>query len=349
MSRQGTHLAYVVTGPQRPCVCTAKTERERRAASVARGPKAASTRSSRRRRVGRFFRRRQVEEDAGGWRRRAGTCGGAFGSRGDRGRPTVPSSSRRLAEGRPAPWISADGGAVTTLTTVRPKETFTSLAARASRRRVTCSLRSRLPGQAFDDAIIATVPIDGRRADGPCGRRLECAVRAVRPLRFTPRPVTVLATEFDPGRRARPSGATMTVIDSVRTTSINGALPLAVSSTRASLVYLPGPGRELRAWRCYRANRAGQTQSAARTNELLDNAFGLSPDGKRVAAQRFMTSRSTSGSSSSDSSRPCVALRSAGVPRRSRCGAADGSLLYYGSNARAASFRAVVKARRRQR
>ncbi len=98
-------------------------------------------------------------------------------------------------------WISANGGPVTTLTTVRPKETshrWPHLL--PDGRHVVFTIQ--LPGKPFDDAIIATVPITGGEPtvllEGGSSAQFVQSGHLI-----YAKAGKVLATEFDPRRRAR--------------------------------------------------------------------------------------------------------------------------------------------------
>ena len=192
------------------------------------------------------------------------------------GRPTARSCLPRLQR---AGYIavSADGGAVTRLTTVKPTE-------RSHRwphvlpgaRTVLFTIQG--AGKLFDDAVIAAVPIDGGEPQtiiegGSYPQYLQSGH-----LVFG-KAGTLLAIAFDPVA-VRTSGAAITMIDSARTNQLNGAVPFAVSSA-GLLVYLPGENASSR-MSLHRATRAGQTQMILE-NRLLDNAMNLSPDGHRLA------------------------------------------------------------------
>jgi serine/threonine-protein kinase len=231
--------------------------------------------------------------------------------------------------------VSADGGAVTRLTMVKPTE-------RSHRwphvlpgaRTVLFTIQG--AGKLFDDAVIAAVPIDGGEPQtivegGSSPQYLQSGH-----LVFG-KAGTLLAIAFDPVA-VRSSGAAITMIDNVRTNQLNGAVPFAVSSA-GLLVYLPGENASSR-MSLHRATRAGQTQLILE-NRLIDNAMNLSPDGHRVAlaindgqVDIWMVDLTSNGVR-----RFTFGPGSKTFPVWSR----DGSRLYYGTTA-GGSPHAVVKA-----
>lgn len=221
--------------------------------------------------------------------------------------------------------VSANGGPVTTLTTVKPTE-------RSHRwpqilpdgRNVLFTMQ--LIGQLYDDAIIATVPIRGGEPravlEGGTGAQFVESGHLI-----YGKAGNVLATEFDPvGLRA--GGAAITVIDNVRTNSLSGAVLVAVSAA-GSLVYLPGVSSSA-SMSLLTANRAGQTRPLLE-RRALNNSFRISPDGNRAAV---------SINDGQVSDLWLVELDSGGLRRLTRGGGAhshpvwspDASRLYYLSN-----------------
>jgi serine/threonine-protein kinase len=231
--------------------------------------------------------------------------------------------------------VSADGGAVTRLTTVKPTE-------RSHRwphvlpgaRTVLFTIQG--AGKLYDEAVIAAVPIDGGEPrtiveGGSSPQYLQSGH-----LVFG-KAGTLLAVAFDPVA-VRTSGAAITMIDNVRTNQLNGAVPFAVSSA-GLLVYLPGENASSR-MSLQRATRAGQTRMMLE-NRLLDNAMSLSPDGSRVALtiNDGQADIWTVDLTSNAASRFTFGPGSKTFPAWSR----DGSRLYYGTTA-GGSPHAVVKA-----
>ena len=173
--------------------------------------------------------------------------------------------------------VSEDGGAVTELTKVKTTE-------RSHRwphvlpngRAVLFTIQP--AGKLYDDAIIASVPIEGGEprtvVEGGSYPQYVQSGHLV-----YGRAGTLLATAFDPVA-VNASGGSITLIDNTRTNQLNGAVPYAVS-TGGLLVYLPGENLGAR-MSLSRATRTGQTQLLLE-NRLIANEFNLSPDGRRVA------------------------------------------------------------------
>ena len=173
--------------------------------------------------------------------------------------------------------VSADGGEVTVLTTVKPTE-------RSHRwpqilpdgRTVIFTIQH--AGKLFDDATIAAVPVNGGEpttvVDGGSGAQFAESGHLL-----YGKAGSLLAIAFDPAV-ARTAGAAITVIDNARTNPLNGAAPFAVSSS-GLLVYLAGESTGS-SMTLLTATRIGQTQPLLE-RRLLNNQFRISPDGSRVA------------------------------------------------------------------
>ena len=181
-----------------------------------------------------------------------------------------------IAEGGIA-RISAAGGTVVTLTTVKPTE-------RSHRwphllpdgRNVVFTIQ--LAGKLFDDAIIATVPIDAGEPtvvlEGGSGAQFVESGHLI-----YARAGNLLAIGFDPVA-ARASGAAITVLDSVRSNFLNGVVPVTVSSN-GTLLYLQGQSVSA-SMSLLMASRTGETKPLL-DRSVFNPSFRLSPDGKRVA------------------------------------------------------------------
>ena len=173
--------------------------------------------------------------------------------------------------------VSADGGAITVLTTPGPNE-------RSHRwphllpdgRTVLFTIQP--VGKLYDDAVIAAVPLGGG------------APRAIVEGGTSPQYVesghliygktgALLAAPFDP-IAARATGAAVAVVSNALTNSLNGALPVGVSAS-GLLVYLPGTstGANMSLIAAAR-NGPGQVLLDRRS---LNYSISLSPDGARLA------------------------------------------------------------------
>jgi serine/threonine-protein kinase len=195
--------------------------------------------------------------------------GGSWGSDG-----TIvfaPSAESGLSK------VSANGGAVTVLTTAKETErTHRWPQILPDGRTVIFTIQSR--GRPFDDATIAAVPVAGGEpttvVQGGSGAQFAESGHLI-----YARAGSLFAVAFDPAA-VRPSGAAITVIDGARTNPLNGAAPFAVSSSGV-FVYLPGEdtGSEMT---LLTATRSGQTEVLLE-RRLVVNQFRISPDGGRVA------------------------------------------------------------------
>ena len=183
----------------------------------------------------------------------------------------------RFCELAPKSKVSADGGAATALTTVKPTE-------RSHRwprilpdgRTVIFTIQG--GGKLFDDATIAAVSVDGGEPttviEGGSGAQFAESGHLI-----YGKAGNLLAIAFDPAA-VRTSGAAITVIDNARTNTLNGATPFAISSSGV-LVYLAGESTGS-SMTLLTATRSGQTQPLLE-RRLLNNQFRISPDGGRVA------------------------------------------------------------------
>ena len=231
--------------------------------------------------------------------------------------------------------VSADGGAITVLTTPGPKE-------RSHRwphllpdgRTVLFTIQP--AGKLYDDAIIAAVPVGGG------------APRVIVEGGTSPQYVksghliygktgALLAAPFDPVA-ARATGAAVAVVSNALTNSLNGALPVGVAAS-GLLVYLPGTntGANMSLIAAAR-NGPGRVLLDRRS---LNYSISLSPDGARLAL----------GSADGQVDIWILELASRGL-RRVTIGAGyedfpvwspDGLRLYYSSNAGGVT-RVVTKA-----
>ncbi len=173
--------------------------------------------------------------------------------------------------------VSAEGGAVTPLTTVKTTE-------RSHRwphllpdgRHVVLTIQP--AGKMYDDAVIAAVPVRGGEPQvlitGGSGAQYSPSGHLI----FA-KAGNLLATAFDPVA-LRTSGAAITVVENVRTNQLNGAALFAITAG-GTLLYLPGVSNGATTT-LLSATRTGQTQVLL-DGRLFDNSFRLSPDGRRVA------------------------------------------------------------------
>ena len=132
-------------------------------------------------------------------------------------------------------------------------------------------------GRNYDDALIASVPVSGGEPQTVIEGGSFPQFAESGQLLFA-KAGTLFAVPFD-ASADRVSGAAITVIDNVRTNTLNGAVPLALSSG-GTLVYLPGastlPTMALRV-----ASRSGETEVLF--DRRVIGAFRVAPDGRRVA------------------------------------------------------------------
>ena len=133
-------------------------------------------------------------------------------------------------------------------------------------------------GKVYDDAIIAAVSIGGGEPrvvlEGGAGAQYAASDHLI-----YGKAGALLAVPFDPVA-IRPSGAPVAVIGNARTNSLNGALPVGIS-TAGLLVYLPGTSTGS-VMRLITADRNGPGQVLL-DRMLFPGPFKLSPDGHRVA------------------------------------------------------------------
>ena len=133
-------------------------------------------------------------------------------------------------------------------------------------------------GKVYDDAIIGAVPIGGGEPrvvlEGGAGAQYVASGHLI-----YGKAGALLAVPFDPVA-LRPSGAPVAVIGNTRTNSLNGALPVGIS-TAGLLVYLPGTSTGA-VMRLITADRNGPGQVLL-DRMLFPGPFKLSPDGHRVA------------------------------------------------------------------
>ena len=130
----------------------------------------------------------------------------------------------------------------------------------------------------YDDAIIAAVPTTGGESrvvlEGGSGPQYAQSGHLI-----YGKAGALLAAPFDPVA-VRPTGASMAVVPNARTNSLNGALPMGVS-TSGLLVYLPGESTGA-VMRLVTAERNGPTQVLL-DRRLFFPSLNLSPDGRRLA------------------------------------------------------------------
>jgi hypothetical protein len=173
--------------------------------------------------------------------------------------------------------VSENGGEVTVLTTPKASE-------RSHRwphilpdgRHALFTIQ--VAGRMYDDAAIAVVPIAGGEVRTVIEGGSAPQYLASGHLLYG-KGGTVFATAFDPVA-VRAGGAAISVIDDARTNSLNGAVPVAVSS-QGTLIYLPGvnAGAQMT---ISAASRAGRLQTVLE-KRLVDSPPRFSPDGRRVA------------------------------------------------------------------
>jgi serine/threonine-protein kinase len=173
--------------------------------------------------------------------------------------------------------VSANGGAVTELTQVAANE-------RSHRwphilpdgRTVLFTLQRQ--GQLYDDATIAAVPVSGGTPQALIEGGSAAQYVNSGHLLYGKSGV-LMAVPFD-AVAVRVNGTAIPVIGNARTNSLNGALPMGVSS-RGSLAYLPGSsvGADMALISAER-NRPGQVVLRGR---LFESLLDLSPDGRSLA------------------------------------------------------------------
>ena len=172
--------------------------------------------------------------------------------------------------------VSADGGDVTRLTTVKPSElTHRWPHILPDGRHVLFTIVA--GGQLYDDARIAVVPIAGGEPRVVIDGGFHPRYLSTGHLLYA-RGSNVFATAFDPVA-VRATGAAISVIGNSRNNTLNGSVPLAVSAA-GTLVYLPGT-----------SGGEGTLSAATRTGRLqtlldrrrFDGVVRFSPDGRRVA------------------------------------------------------------------
>jgi serine/threonine protein kinase/Tol biopolymer transport system component len=172
--------------------------------------------------------------------------------------------------------VSANGGDAAPITTIKSTERSHRWPHLLPDGR-TILLTIQPAGKNYDDAIIATVPIGG----GEPRTVLEGGsfpLFAESGQLIYGRNGTLLSTAFDPAT-GRVSGAAIAVIDNARTSTLNGAVPVALSSD-GTLVYLPGASASP-TMSLLSASRSGQTEVLL--DRRLIGIFRIAPDGQRVA------------------------------------------------------------------
>jgi serine/threonine-protein kinase len=132
-------------------------------------------------------------------------------------------------------------------------------------------------GKGYDDAVIAAVPVTGGEPQTVIAGGTFPQFAESGHLLFG-RNGTLLSAAFDVAT-GRVSGSAIAVIDNVRTSPLNGAVPFALSS-HGSLVYLPGASASP-TMSLLHATRSGQTRVLL--DRRLIGTFRVSPDGRRAA------------------------------------------------------------------
>jgi hypothetical protein len=172
--------------------------------------------------------------------------------------------------------VSATGGGVAAVTTPKPGE-------RSHRwphllpgdRTVLFTIQT--AGKGFDDAVIAAVPVSGGEPqtviEGGSFPQFADSGHVI-----YGRNGTLLAAALDVNT-GRTTGAAIAVVDNVRTSPLNGAVPFGLSAG-GTLVYLPGASSSP-TMSLLSASRSGRTEMLF--DRRLIGSFRIAPDGRRVA------------------------------------------------------------------